>query len=243
MQIPGNVYYTQKNVWATIGIIFAVILPLLLILTCIIYCWRKKHLEKDPTWRMPIPSRSASRSTLRNLGSERDDNTIEKVRNYDGTYKTHEPLAGKPDIDFSKKKFDLDDEEVTSNEGMGPMDASRDFDYQDGPTPSGTQQRQLGRRAQRQNAIQEEDDELNFAPQTQPTNTFGSTYTPNYRNNDMNSFIASPEQSPPALRNLNITNPAGQFYRPAPAPVVTPTQSVGLPSPSSPTNEGRSTQV
>lgn len=194
-------------------------------------------------------SRSASRSTLRNLGSERDDNTIEKVRNYDGSYKTHEPLENRPPVDFQDKKLDLDEEDITSSEGDSIFKdkVAQDFEYrsQDG---GGSQPRQMGRRAQRQAAIQEEDDPQNTylpaspvdsPPPPQPNfNTYPST---SYgAGPGATNFPISPEQSPPVVRNLVITNPAGTFYRAAPtSPPMT--QNVGLPS--SPTNDSRSTQV
>lgn len=189
---------------------------------------------------MPIPSRSGSRSTLRNLGSERDDNTIEKVRNYDGSYKTNEPLENRPAVDFQDKKLDLDEEDITSSEaGSEYKDkVAKDFEYRG----QDSQQRQLGRRAQRESAIQEEDDQNNTYQAASPVDSpppqpaFSTYPTTSYANN----YTISPEQSPPQIRNLVITNPSGTFYRTAPtSPPIT--QNVGLPS--SPTNEGRSTQV
>lgn len=242
----GNVYYTQRTVWTTIAIIFAVILPILLFLTCIVYWWRKKHIQEDPNWKMPIPSRSASRSTLRNLGSERDDNTIEKVRNYDGSYKTHEPLENRPAVDFQDKKLDLDEEDILSSEdGSEYKDkVAKDFEYR---TQDGGQSRQLGRRAQRQAAIQEEDDPQNTYQPASPVDSpppqvnYSSYPSTSYGASPGGlNYATSPEQSPPQIRNLVITNPSGTFYRSAPtSPPLS--QNVGLPS--SPTNDSRSTQV
>lgn len=240
----GNVYYTQRTVWTTIGIIFAVILPILLFITCVVYCWRKKHLQEDPNWKMPIPSRSASRSTLRNLGSERDDNTIEKVRNYDGTYKTNEPLENRPPVEFQNKKLDLDDDDVTSSEGDSIFKdkAAKDFEYRG----QDEQPRQLGRRAQRQSAIQEEDDPQNTYQPASPVDS-PPPPQPNFTTYPSTSYTgsnyaASPEMSPPQIRNLTITNPSGTtYYRTAPtSPPLS--QNIGLPA--SPTSDqGRSTQV
>lgn len=232
----GNVYYTQRTVWTTIGVIFAVILPILLFITCVIYCWRKKNIKEDPNWKMPIPSRSASRSTLRNLGSERDDNTIKKVRNYDGSYKTNEPLENRTPVEFQNKKLDLDDEDVTSSEGdsIYKDKAAKDFEYrgQDGQ--------------QRQTAIQEEDDPQNTYLPASPVDS-SPPPQPNYTtypstSNAGSNYAASPEMSPPQIRNLTITNPSGTtYYRTAPtSPPLS--QNIGLPS--SPTSDqGRSTQV
>lgn len=194
---------------------------------------------------MPIPSRSASRSTLRNLGSERDDNTIEKVRNYDGTYNTREPLKNRPNEDFQNKKLDLDEEDVTSSEGgsMYRDKVAKDFEYRSQDGAGSTTPRQMGRRAQRQSAIQEEDDNpqnntylaaspVDSPPPPQPNFT-------TYPSASYDNEVISPEQSPPQIRNLVITNPSGSYYRGAPtSPPLS--QSVGLPSP---TGDGRSTQV
>lgn len=244
-------YYTQQNVWKTIGFIFAVILPLLLFLTCVVYCWRKKHLKEDPDWKLPIPSRSGSRSTLRNIGSD-DDDTIKKVRNYDGTYKTHEPLNGKPVIEFPPKKLDLDEDDldVTSSEGGSEYKdkVAKDFEYrnsqQSGPSDEG---RVLGRRAEREQAIQEED--MDFTQQPTSSNApLGYNqarqvpYSPTY-SQDRDSFMTDPSQSPPVLRQQQQQQPPQMFFGTPASPPPLLGQSVGLPT-ASPTNDAsRSTQV
>lgn len=243
----GNVYYTQQNVWKTIGFIFAVILPILLFLTCVVYCWRKKHLKEDPDWKMPIPSRSGSRSTLRNIGSDADDDTIKKVRNYDGTYKTHEPLNGKPVIEFPPKKMDLDEDDmdVTSSEGGSEYKdkVAKDFEYRNSqPNDEG---RVLGRRAERQQAIQEEED-MDFTQQPSSSHApLGynnqQTYSPTYSQNDRDSFMTDPSQSPPVMRQQQQRPPQLFFGSPVSPPPLA--QTVGVPT-ASPTNDAsRSTQV
>lgn len=239
-------YYTQQNVWKTIGFIFAVILPILLFLTCVVYCWRKKHLKEDPDWKMPIPSRSGSRSTLRNLGSDADDDTIKKVRNYDGTYKTHEPLNGKPVIEFPPKKLDLDEDDldVTSSEGGSEYKdkVAKDFEYRQQAAGQNDDGRVLGRRAERQQAIQEED--MDFTQQPTSSNApLGyarqAPYSPTYSQNDRDSFMTD-SQSPPVLRQQQ--QPPQLYYASASPPPLLG-QSVGLPT-ASPTNDAsRSTQV
>ncbi|XP_055617268.1 protein mesh isoform X2 [Toxorhynchites rutilus septentrionalis] len=169
------VFYTRRTAWITTGIVIAVMLPLIMCIVCGVYCIRKRKLKEDPNWRMPIPSRSASRTTLRNLnGSDLDDNTIKKVRRYDATYNTHEPLAGKPDIKFEPKKMDLDEEDITSSEG--------------------------GRRrltAGPENGPFNEDEENNYPPPPvdSPTQEYGA-YSPTFSGIDRNSSFATDEASP-----------------------------------------------
>lgn len=117
----GEVFFTRYIVWITIFVILLVILPMIMCIVCVVYQYRKKQLEKDPNYTLPIPhSRSGSRTTLKNMRSdesEADDHSIAKVRRYDGSYETHEPLKDKPDVNFEAKKMDLDEEDFTSSEG------------------------------------------------------------------------------------------------------------------------------
>lgn len=204
---------------------------------------------------MPIPSRSASRSTLRNIGSDdADDDTIKKVRNYDGTYRTHEPLNGKPVIEFPPKKLDLDEDDldVTSSEGGSEYKdkVAKDFEYRNSQQAGGDDNRILGRRAERQQAIQEED--IDFTPQQQQPSSSNAPsaynsglrqppYSPTSSNNDRDSFMTDPTMSPPILRQQQQPQYYGAPISPTSPPPLG--QSVGLPT-ASPTNEAsRSTQV
>lgn len=178
-------------------------LPLIMCIVCGVYCFRKRKLKEDPDWRMPIPSRSGSRATLRNLasdGSEYDDNTIKKVRRYDATYKTHEPLAGKPEIQFEPKKMDLDEEDITSSEGGEYRDrVVSDFQYK-----NMADHKQLGRR--RMTAGTDDDgagagpsmfsDETYPPPPAEsPTQAYGA-YSPTFSGIDRNSSFATEDNSP-----------------------------------------------
>jgi len=90
-----EVFYSRRVAWISIGIIIAVILPIIMCVVCAVYCYRKKALKEDPTWKMSLPrSRLGSRSTLRHIGDDDDQDTLKK-----------------------KKKWDLDDEDVTSSDG------------------------------------------------------------------------------------------------------------------------------
>ncbi|XP_036324062.1 protein mesh isoform X2 [Rhagoletis pomonella] len=127
-----EVFYTRRVAFIAIAIIVGVILPLMVCIVCGIYRFRQKQLKEDPAWQMTIPrSRASSRSNLRQLSGPDDDSdtdatgTLKKSRSYDKVYRTNEPLPGKPRIDFPAKKWDLDDEDVTSSEGDKPRQMGR----------------------------------------------------------------------------------------------------------------------
>lgn len=207
----GAVFYTRRTAWITIGIVLAVMVPLIMCIVCGVYCFRKRKLKEDPDWRMPIPSRSGSRTTLRNLasdGSEYDDHTIKKVRRYDATYDTHEPLAGKPDIQFEPKKMDLDEEDITSSEGGEYRDkVVNDFQYK-----NMADHKQLGRR--RLTSRPEDDagagpsmfsgDTYPPPPTESPTPQAYGAYSPTFSGIDRNSSFATEDNSP-----VNERRPGG----------------------------------
>uniref|UniRef100_W8B1G6 Extracellular domains-containing protein CG31004 n=1 Tax=Ceratitis capitata TaxID=7213 RepID=W8B1G6_CERCA len=127
-----EVFYTRRIAFIAIAIIVLVICPLMICIVCGIYRFRQKQLKEDPAWQMTIPrSRASSRSNLRQLSGPDDDSdtdatgTLKKSRSYDKVYRTNEPLPGKPRIDFPAKKWDLDDEDVTSSEGDKPRQMGR----------------------------------------------------------------------------------------------------------------------
>uniref|UniRef100_T1PEZ0 AMOP domain protein n=1 Tax=Musca domestica TaxID=7370 RepID=T1PEZ0_MUSDO len=128
-----EVFYTRRVAFIAIGIIIAVILPLMLCIVCGVYRFRQKQLKEDPQWQMTLPrSRASSRTNLRALNANGDydsdtdaTGTLKKSRSYDKVYRTNEPLPGKPRIDFPAKKWDLDDGDVTSSEGEKPKQMGR----------------------------------------------------------------------------------------------------------------------
>ena len=152
----GEVFYTRRVAFIAIGIIIAVILPLMLCIICGVYRYRQKQLKEDPQWQMTVPrSRASSRTNLRGVGTGLDydsdtDNTgtLKKSRSYDKVYRTNEPLPGKPRIDFPAKKWDLDDEDVTSSEGSENKDTklAKDIEY---INKTGEKPKQMGRRSLR----------------------------------------------------------------------------------------------
>ncbi|XP_055535927.1 protein mesh isoform X1 [Wyeomyia smithii] len=246
-----KVFYARRTAWITTGIVLAVMIPLIMCIVCGVYCFRKRKLKDDPDWRMPLPSRSGSRATLRNLnsdGSEYDDNTIKKVRRYDATYKTHEPLEGKPDIQFEPKKMDLDEEDITSSEGGEYRDkVVNEFQYK-----NMADQKQLGRRrlttgtengAAAGPSMFSDDEENTYPPPPteSPTRAYGA-YSPTFSGIDRNSSFATEEPSPVNQRRPGefptTTQPNSTFYggQSSNQPLV---QNVGLPA----RLDSRSTEV
>lgn len=175
------------------GIVVAVIAPLLLCIVCAFYCYRKRAKQADPNWKLSLPrSRASSRSNLRNLnsdGSEADTDTLKKSRSYEKVYRTHEPLEGKPNIEFPEKKWDLDEEDldVTSSEGGGEFPhgkIARDINYISTVGENDdvdAQERQTGRRTQRdqlQNKPPPNDEEpYRSPPIDSPTSSYSPTYS------------------------------------------------------------------
>lgn len=256
----GHVFYTRRTAWIAIGIIVAVILPIIMCVVCAVFCYRKKQMKEDPDWKMSLPrSRSGSRATLRNLGTDTDgDSTLKKSRSYDKVYRTNEPLDGKPNIDFPEKKWDLDDEDFMSSDGseFPATKAASDIEYINRNDP----QRQTGRRgnAQPNNDLaspieddegDEDGDDDRFPP---PPGTWGATggpknlgsptYSPTFSGIDRNSSNLSAQppfnlRQPNAIRVLPSTSTNSKFFgegsmSPTSAGSPTPiNQNVGLPSP------------
>lgn len=240
---------------------------MIMCIVCVVYQYRKKQLEKDPNYVLPFPhSRSGSRTTLKNINSDAsemgDDSSIRKVRRYDGSYDTHEPLKNKPAVDFDPaKKMDLDEDDITSSEGSSVRDVkAKDFEYLNMAGSNG-QDRQLGRRSQRlasdYKPIEEENSQYPPPPieSPQPYNIgqpYNGTYSPTFSNLDRTSFLSDPNQSPTpntasgAIRVLPLSQQQQQaqpqsssrfFGEPSRSP-PTLTQNIGLPQ-----NDGRSTEV
>uniref|UniRef100_A0A182XLS7 Sushi domain-containing protein n=1 Tax=Anopheles quadriannulatus TaxID=34691 RepID=A0A182XLS7_ANOQN len=234
-----GVFYSRRTAWIAIGIVIAVIIPLLLCIVCGVYCLRKRKRKEDPDWRLPLPSRSGSRATLRKGDdSEFDDTTIKKTLRYDATYRTNEPLEGKPNIQFEPKKMDLDEEDITSSEG-GEYSArvARDIEYK-----NLADHKQLGRRSQRgvgglqqagmfsgeeeeddddpkgyppppppmsQQQQQQQQQQRSMQPES-PTQTYGA-YSPTFSDIDQVSSFATEDNSP-----LNQRRPQNGNLSPMP---------------------------
>ncbi|XP_053678375.1 protein mesh [Anopheles nili] len=221
----------------------------MLCIVCGVYCLRKRKRKEDPDWRIPLPSRSGSRATLRKGDdSEFDDNTIKKTLRYDATYRTNEPLEGKPNIKFEQKKMDLDEEDITSSEGgrQNPRgliqegvfsgDEEDDDDRKRFPTTSTD-----GMSNKRQQLVQQlQQGHDNTADS--PTQTYGA-YSPTFSDIDRTSSFATEENSPlnqrrPQNGNLNplLNNSRNYFVGENNQTLM---QNVGLPS----RMDSRSTEV
>ncbi|XP_020713696.1 protein mesh isoform X3 [Ceratitis capitata] len=130
-----EVFYTRRIAFIAIAIIVLVICPLMICIVCGIYRFRQKQLKEDPAWQMTIPrSRASSRSNLRQLSGPDDDSDTDAT----GTLK-------------KTKKWDLDDEDVTSSEGSENKDTkvASDIEY---VNKTGDKPRQMGRRSLRNNS-------------------------------------------------------------------------------------------
>ena len=100
--------------WIAIGIIFGVIGPLMLLIVCGVYCYRKKEKKSDLNWKINTSrsrsnSRSGSRVNLRRVDSDASDTTHDQdtLKNRDSpgaVYRTNEPLVGRPNDEFPEKK-------------------------------------------------------------------------------------------------------------------------------------------
>lgn len=190
----------------------------------------------DPNWKYVLPrSRSGSRSTLRNLHSDGSEvDTLKKSRSYEKVYRTHEPLEGKPNVEFPEKKWDLEEEDITSSEGgeypNGKL--AKDINYIATDGDGDGQPRQTGRRSERQ---QQQTPEQFAAPPVESPTSYSPTYS--------GFGQPSPNRQISGIRVLPTSS--NQFFAegavsPVSAGSPTLTQNVGLPSP--PLNN-RSTEV
>jgi sushi domain-containing protein 2 len=187
-----------------------------------------------------------------------DDNSIKKVRNYDASYNTHEPLSNKPPVEFdASKKMDLDEDDITSSEGTSSIDViAKDFEYVNmvNNSGSGVPDRQMGRRQQRLTSDYkpiEEEDSFPPAPIDSPQPYANGTYSPTFSNLDRSSYASDPNQSPLQkspidirVRPMNQQQPQPQSsqarYYGQPSTSPSPlTQNVGLPH----VEDSRSTAV
>ncbi|XP_011501466.1 PREDICTED: protein mesh [Ceratosolen solmsi marchali] len=108
--IPENGYteclrqveYSQRTAWTTMGIIAAVLVPALILVGIAFALIRKNGKE---SWSSM--SKSSSLAKLTRPVDVGETSSGHKRRNYDAVYRTHEPLPGKPNIDFEDKDCDL----------------------------------------------------------------------------------------------------------------------------------------
>lgn len=127
----GQQEYSSRSAAITWGIILAVLLPLILLIAfAALTAYRKisKHREQD-SWEYDKVPRSRSLQGLNKPASadyQYDDDediphspissdsqksdtgigSMKKRRNYDKSYRTHEPLQGRPNSEFENKPWD-----------------------------------------------------------------------------------------------------------------------------------------
>lgn len=230
-------YYTRRSAYIATGVVLAAIGPILLCIVCALYWYRRRARESDPNWKPALPrSRSSSRSNLRHLhsdASEADSDTLNKSESYQGVYRTHEPLRGKPNVEFPEKKWDLDEEDldITSSDGgaseLPQGRIAKDITYVPG-TNVDEQPRQFGRRGMQ--PLQQQ------APNSQDLmsqdSESPSSYSPGFEHS------RPPSGSVRVLPGKFFGERSPVYDDDTPSPILT--QTVGLPSP--PLNN-RSTEV
>lgn len=221
----GEVFYTRRTAWITVGIILAVMVPLLMCIVCGVYCFRKKSLKADPNYKLPLPrSRSNSQSaTFRHLNSDGSEmgggnGTLKKSRSYDRVYRTNEPLEGKPDVQFPEKKWDLEDGDVTSSEGSEFKDSKTAKDIEYIPYAGDRPARQMGRRAMGEPDLGEEQPDSPIQgysgiqqyppPMLDSPPLSPESYSPTSSALDRNSFMNQPQQQQ-QLRSAPMRPPSG----------------------------------
>lgn len=133
MFLLGQIEYESINAGITAGIVVGIMLPMFTCLAVTAYCLYKKfRKDANTSWEFNLPrSRSSSRarindpalysqevspvespsrvqSPVSDTSSLASNNKVK--RSYDKTYKTNEPLPGKPDYEWEEKDFDVSPE-------------------------------------------------------------------------------------------------------------------------------------
>lgn len=130
----GQVEYESRTAAITAGIVLSILLPVILCVAGGIYFVMKNNDNKPPSWVFDQP-RSRSNSRLRLSEPTFDSRQIspefspeqspttrvtspisdisaistsgKKKRNYDGVYRTNEPLQNAPDVEWEEKDWDI----------------------------------------------------------------------------------------------------------------------------------------
>ncbi|KAJ8947709.1 hypothetical protein NQ318_001548 [Aromia moschata] len=117
--------YSSRNAAITWGIILAVLIPLILLIVYIAFRVYKRFVntEDDSDWQYDDTSKEkAALSMARSPSLEYSDeefskspepsdksdsgSILKKRRSYDKSYRTHEPLKDRPDVEFEEKPWD-----------------------------------------------------------------------------------------------------------------------------------------
>lgn len=120
----GQIEYSQRQAWTTMGIISAVLIPAI-ILICVAFVYIRKNQKQDgsaKSWRFSDRSTVVDNNSPRQLtplkafdraisptsdSSTNTSGTLLKRRSYDRVYRTHEPLPNRPNSEFEEKVWDL----------------------------------------------------------------------------------------------------------------------------------------
>lgn len=113
--------YEQRQGWVTTGIIAGTLLPLIVVILLVYICYFHDNSEKKSaaSWKY-FQNRSTYRKSPQTSflssqpKSDESDNSSPQNgskhrRQYDKVYRTHEPLPGKPLVDFSDREENLKD--------------------------------------------------------------------------------------------------------------------------------------
>lgn len=111
----GQQEYSQRQLATASAIVFAVLIPLLIVIAYIAYRVYLKYVNsEESSWQYQKPTllaRSLSpTNTSEAFSSPTSDASGESIfkkrRSYDKSYRTHEPLSGLPETEFEDKQVD-----------------------------------------------------------------------------------------------------------------------------------------
>ncbi|XP_050303220.1 protein mesh isoform X2 [Anthonomus grandis grandis] len=121
--------YSQWQLALASGVVFAVLIPLLVIIAYIAYKVLQRFTStEDSSWQYQKPlGRSLSPAqTSEAFSSDRSstDSMFKKKRNYDKSYRTHEPLTGLPETEFEEKEVDPNEPSFEPKTPVSPTPSS-----------------------------------------------------------------------------------------------------------------------
>ncbi|XP_054014766.1 protein mesh isoform X1 [Hylaeus anthracinus] len=119
-----NVEYAQRTAWTTMGIICAVLIPIVAIIGGAFlyirkqqsngssvkswrYSLRESNADNESTLRQTTPLKPYVRAISPTSDTSTTPSTSKKRHSYDKVYRTNEPLPNMPDVDFEDKDWDL----------------------------------------------------------------------------------------------------------------------------------------
>lgn len=122
----GRIEYVQRTAWTVMGIISAVLIP---VMACIAggflyirrnqrqggslkswrYTGRESGIDNDSTLSKVKSYDDRALTPISDASTADTNNGTRKRRSYDRVYRTNEPLPNRPDVDFEEKEWDLKD--------------------------------------------------------------------------------------------------------------------------------------